>query len=217
MINPPDTEPEIDPRRLEILGAALEILREQGYEKTTMLAVAKRARASKETLYAWFGNKQRLFEEVIRAKADGMNRALLADLDGAPAAVLRRFGENLLTLLSSADSIAINRAAVAEAPRDPSFGAALAVHGRRRTGALMVRYLEGQRDAGRLSFTDPAGDVAGGPADAPERAFESFVGLLVGDAQVRMLTGAIAPLGPEEIAARAERATALFLRLYGNA
>jgi len=208
MTSPPDTEPEIDPRRLEILGAALEILREQGYEKTTMLAVAKRARASKETLYAWFGNKQRLFEEVIRAKADGMNRALLAELDGEPAMVLRRFGGNLLTLLSSADSIAINRAAVAEAPRDPSFGQALAAHGRQRTGALMIRYLEGQRDAGRLSFDDLAED--------PARAFESFVGLLVGDAQVRMLTGAIAPLDADEIAARAERATALFLKLYGK-
>ncbi|HYH17303.1 MAG TPA: TetR/AcrR family transcriptional regulator [Azospirillum sp.] len=204
MSNPPDSEPEIDPRRLEILGVAMEILREQGYAKTTMLAVAKRARASKETLYAWFGNKQRLFDEVIRAKADRMNRDLLAGLDGAPAVVLRRFGENLLTLLSSDDSIAINRAAIAEAPRDPAFGQALAAHGRQRTGALMIRYLEGQRDAGRLTFEDPA------------RAFESFVGLLVGDAQVRMLTGAIPPLGAEEIAARAERATVLFLRLYGN-
>jgi len=196
-----------DPRREEILRAAVDLLGELGYAKTTMLAVARRTSASKETLYAWFRNKQGLFTEVIRAQADRMNRELesaLADGAGAPEAVLRRFGENLLTLLSSFGSIAINRAAVAEAPTDAGFGRVLAEQGRNRTGALVIRYLQRERDAGRLDFDDAG------------RAFEAYVGLLVGDAQVRMLTGAIAPLEAEEIAARAEWATELFLRLFGR-
>lgn len=199
---------ESDPRREEILRVAVELLGELGYTRTTMLAVAKRASASKETLYAWFGNKQGLFTEVIGAQAARMNRgmeAALADGSETPEAVLRRFGENLLTLLSSDASIAINRAAIAEAPTDPGFGRVLAEHGRNRSGALVTRWLERERDAGRLAFADAG------------RAFEAYVGLLVGDAQVRMLTGAIPPLGPDEIADRADMATALFMHLFGPA
>ena len=117
--------------------------------------------------------------------------------------MLWRFGENLLALLCSEASIAINRSAVAEAPNDPGFGRVLAEQGRDRSGALVIRWLERERDAGRLDFDDAG------------RAFEAYFGLLVGDAQVRMLTGAVAPLDAAEIAARAGHATALFLRLYG--
>jgi AcrR family transcriptional regulator len=39
-----------------VLEAALELLVERGYRRTTMAAIAERATASKETLYAWFGD-----------------------------------------------------------------------------------------------------------------------------------------------------------------
>ena len=201
-----DSEKAPDPRRAEILAAAVALLSELGYEKTTMLAVAKRARASKETLYAWFGNKQGLFIEVIRAQAARTNRDLevaMADGGGTPDTVLRRFGDNLLTLLASDTSIAINRAAIAEAPHDASFGRVLAEQGRHRTGSLVLHYLERQREAGRLSFADAG------------QALDAFLGLLVADTQVRMLSGALPPMGPEEVTGRAERATAMFMRLFG--
>jgi AcrR family transcriptional regulator len=196
-----------DPRRAEILAVAVALLGELGYGKTTMLGVAKRARASKETLYAWFGNKQGLFTELICAQAARINgdlEAALGDVGDTPETVLRRFGEDLLTMLASEAAIAINRAAIAEAPRDGSFGRVLAEQGRNRTGALVIRYLERERDAGRLDF------------DNAERTFEALLGLLVGDSQIRMLTGALAPLEAAEIEARAERAAALFLRLFGT-
>ena len=63
---------------------------------------------------------------------------------------------------------------------------------------------ERERNAGRLDF------------DNAERTFEALLGLLVGDSQIRMLTGALAPLQAAEIEARAERAAALFLRLFGT-
>lgn len=209
MGDPADADDDgADPRRAEILAAAVAILAEQGYEKTTMLSVAKRAHASKETLYAWFKNKQGLFTELIRTQAARIDRDLetaMADVAGTPEAALRRFGENLLGLLASETAIAINRAAIAEAPRDSSFGRVLSEQGRERSGALLIRYLERERAMGRLAFDDAAD------------AFDAFLGLLLSDVQLRMLTGALHPLGPEAISRRAERATALFMTLFGTA
>src|SRR5580698_7447976 len=47
-------------RRKEILDAAFQEFSSKGYAGTSMEAIARRARASKETLYAWFQNKETL-------------------------------------------------------------------------------------------------------------------------------------------------------------
>ena len=52
-------------RREEILKVALSVLAERGYRGASMREIAVRAQASKETLYAWFGNKRGLFEELV--------------------------------------------------------------------------------------------------------------------------------------------------------
>ena len=70
------------PRRAHILDVAAKILAERGYRDTTMLEVARRASASKETLYAWFGDKLGLFEAVMRRNAGAVRLALNGHLDG---------------------------------------------------------------------------------------------------------------------------------------
>jgi AcrR family transcriptional regulator len=56
-------------REEEILDAVVEMLMENGYERLTMDAVAKRARASKATLYRRWESKQSLVvDAVIRSK-----------------------------------------------------------------------------------------------------------------------------------------------------
>jgi len=57
-------------REEEILDAVVDMLLESGYERLTMDAVAKRARASKATLYRRWQTKQSLVvDAVIRSKA----------------------------------------------------------------------------------------------------------------------------------------------------
>lgn len=195
-------------RRAAILDAAFELLTERGYAGTTMLAIAQRARASKETLYAWFGDKRGLFAALIARQAEGTNRGLtdaLADREADPVAVLEGFGAGILRLLLGARSVAINRAAASEAVRSRELGTLLIERGRKNTGALMVRYLEAQRAAGRLSFADA------------EDAFEVLLGLLLRDWQVRVLVGEMNPPPPEALPAHAHAAVALFMRLYGVA
>lgn len=162
-------------RRDEALDAAVEELAEHGYDATTMLGVARRAGASKETLYTWFGSKEGLFAAVIRREAATTNEnvARLLDGDHEPEEALVLLATNLLKLLTGPRSIAINRAAMSA----PRLASVLLEHGRHRTGPLVERYLQRLGDRGVL-------DVP-----APAEAFQAFYGLVIQDLQIRTLLG----------------------------
>ncbi len=51
--------------RNRILAAALELFSECGFSGATMDAVALKAKANKQRIYAYFGSKQQLFEAVV--------------------------------------------------------------------------------------------------------------------------------------------------------
>lgn len=196
-----------DERRVALLAAAREVLEEKGYAKASMLEIARRARASKETLYAHFGDKRGLFEALILANAEEVNATLTAALEqGAtarPDSVLPRFCRALLRLLLGEAALVVNRAAIAEASQEPDLGRLLVEKGRDTTLPRLLRWLEAQKAAGRLSFDD-AGEAA-----------ETLVALTVGDLQIRRLLGAAEMPSEADLKARAERAVRVFLRVYG--
>jgi len=198
-------EPDRAQRRDAILDAATAILREKGYRDTTMLDVARRVSASKETLYAWFGNKSGLFQAVIRRNASTVRSVLELHLDGnAPVEeALADVGRALASLLLGDGAVAINRAAISEARSEPVLARILIETGREATLPFFVRYLEQCRERGFLDFDDP------------REAAETFLGLLLGDKQVRRLLGAVDTPDAGEIEILAKRAASRFLRLYG--
>lgn len=193
-------------RRNEILDAAIEILVERGYRETTMLAVARRANASKETLYNWFGDKSGLFEAVIQRNAERLQSGIAPFLagEGEIDAFLTDFGIALLKLLLSESGLAINRAAISEASRDMSLSRALERSGRGATFPLVIDALRRYEARGVLKMGDPLD------------AGEMFLGLLARDLQVRALLGLQADLSDGEIRHRAERATEAFLHVFGT-
>ena len=202
----PPTDPASEPTRSdEILDAALALMAENGYRDTTMLQVATRARASKNTLYQHFPTKQALFAALVGRAAAAMNADITAALDGEAALepTLRQFGVHLLTLLTGPRSLAINRAAIAEAHVAPELAQALAAHGRDNTAPLVQRYFAAQVAAGRMRRVDGAD------------AIETFIGLLVGDLQVRLLWGVATPPDAAAIRRRAQRAAQRFVALFG--
>ena len=193
-----------DKRRDEIMNAAIEILSERGYRDASMLEVAKRASASKETLYAWFGDKRGLFESVIRRNAEAVQAVLARHLEGDASTerVLVDFGRALLELLLGDSAVAINRAAISEARSDPSLAQILASAGREATLPSFIRFLELCRERGALRI------------EAPSQAAEDFLGLLLADTQIRRLLGLFAAPKKAQFEARAVRAAKNFLRLY---
>ncbi len=197
---------EREARRQAVLDAALAELVEHGVDKMTMLSVARRAGASKETLYSWFGNRDGLLRALIERNADGSAERVEAALDAAnedgidPVETLVGYANGLLTLLTGDGSVALNRAARS----DPELAAVLLEGGRHRVGPVVERFLADQSAAGRLPLTIPV-----------DQAFELLYGLVVQDTQIRVLLGE-SPPAPDEIAARASVAVERFVRLMGE-
>jgi AcrR family transcriptional regulator len=67
--------------RTAVLDAARTLFVDQGYARTTIEAVARRARTSPETVYSTFGNKRSLLSELIDVSIAG---------DDEPVPILRR-------------------------------------------------------------------------------------------------------------------------------
>lgn len=186
-------------RRLEVIEAALAELVEHGVAAATMASIAKRAGASKETLYSWFENRDGLVAALIRHNADTSAARVQEALAGGEAslATLTGFGGNLLRLLTSPSSIALNRAAMTI----PSLADELLASGRHRVGPIVEAYLTRLDTAGLIGIDDPA------------KAFETFYGLVIRDTQIRCLLGEPAP-DSAAVEERAAAATAQFVALH---
>jgi len=193
-----------EPRREQILDVALKLLAERGYRDTTMLEVARRSSASKETLYAWFGNKTRFFQTLIAHNAEPFLQALHQHLDGDATveAALTGFGRRMAAHLLGDNAVAILRAAVSEASSDPSLADCLSGLVGEPIHAAFVRYLEQCHARGLLHVEDP------------DEAADAFVGLLLGDALIQRLLGVLDAPCEKDIEVRATRATRRFLRLH---
>jgi AcrR family transcriptional regulator len=168
---------EVEQRREQVLHAARDVLISRGFERTTMLEIAERCGASKETLYSWFGSKEGLYAELIAAAGADTASRLQSSLRRQDEATLRAFARSLLALLVSPWSIAENRAAMTS---DALAGLVLQ-HGRHAVGPVVERFLAQLDDAGVLIVPDP-------PA-----AFTELFGLVVRDTQIRVLLGEPVP------------------------
>jgi AcrR family transcriptional regulator len=150
-----------------------------------MSGVAARACSSKESLYVWFGSKEGLVAELIRRQSARTNTAVeLALTTDQPAReVLVGIATNLLNVLLSDTSLALNRAAMSS----PALAAILLQHGRHTTGPLVERYLAQLHREGLMQMDDPA------------EAFRLFYGLTIQDSQIRALLGEQPPNAPERV------------------
>jgi len=193
-------------RRREIMEAAYTVLGEVGYTATSMLTVARRARASNETMYNWFGSKQGLFqamvEENARAAAEILDEQLAAGGDIADS--LDRLGPALLRLVTGERAVALNRAAAADADDTDTLGRTIADSGRERIAPMLQQVFANATETGQLHCLDPA------------EAAELYISLLIGDLQIRRVIGVIPPPDETEIERRSKRARQLLTREYGG-
>jgi len=150
-------------RRQRILDAAVGVFAERGYSASSTAQIAAAAGSSKETLYAYFGDKA------------GLLRAALTSLVAAPSVSVtspalneRTTPEQFETLLHEAavslvgdlmqqPYLALARIVVAETPRDPSLADLFreAIAGRALSGIAGV-LREGQQHG----LVDPDVDLA---------------------------------------------------------
>lgn len=190
-----------DKRKLEIEKAALEVVRKRGYEGASMLNIAKAAKASNETLYRWYGDKQQLFLEIVKAEAATTNRALDEALAAPtpPDDILRQVGILLLGVLMGARSVALNRAAASDT--SGKLGAAISEGGRAQVFPKIVRLMARLTDAGLISP----------PSDDQAALWFSY--LLIGDLQTRRVIGTLPQPSRAKIEAHVDAALDGFYRM----
>lgn len=66
----------------KIMGAAISLLLQNGYERTTTASIAKRAGVNEVSVFRIFGSKQALFNEVYSRLATGPKRISMEELTG---------------------------------------------------------------------------------------------------------------------------------------
>lgn len=185
-------------RRLDVLDAAAHELVDRSYENVTMLGIARRAGASKETLYSWFGNKGGLLKELIEQDAATAQAAISAALGqpGPPPVVLVDGAYALLTRVTSATSVALRRAAVTS----PELGRHALRLEQEKVDPVIDSYMA--QLTGHSNYLIP--DIG-----SAHRMFRSMV---TSDLELRILLGQEAPT-ENELRARADTGVSRFLSL----
>jgi AcrR family transcriptional regulator len=155
-------------------------------------ADARETRASNETLYSWYDDKQGLFRALVARNAAEVRKLLESRMaeQHDPLKTLGLLGPKLLELLTGARAVALNRAAAADPTKE--LGAAIAQADRETIAPLIGQVLEDARARGQLAFQS-----------TPE-AVDLYLALLIGDLQVRRIIGREPQPAPE---AREERAS----------
>jgi AcrR family transcriptional regulator len=191
--------PGKETRRREILDAAFDEFSNKGYAGASMAAIARRAHASKETLYAWFENKETLFNTLFAARLEGMASRVVAvaELDPAPANVLPAIARDVMRFM-----LAIQPLTQAMSPGEPGDTAARLVGQTiREERERFVGYLLLCRDRGYIAFDDD-----------PFELVSLFVAMAEGEWTLRLGAGLLDELTEAMIEAHAQRVTRMFLK-----
>lgn len=191
-------------RQQQIEAAAYALLEARGYGGTSMQGIAKHARASNETLYNWYGDKQGLFQALVTRNAAEVKGHLEAELqtDHDALSILATLGPKLLDLLTGDRAVALNRAAAADGSGE--LGATLSRAGREAVFPLLEEVLLRARAEGQLTF-DETGEAVG-----------LYLDLLIGDLQIRRVIGRQPRPSHAARAARSERAVRHLHTLLGR-
>jgi len=188
-------------RRDDILDAALELLATGGLEAVTTTALARVARCSKDTLYVLFENRDAILAALVERQASQLNTTLQeSDVEASPLDRLKLISTQLLKLLTSQASLAINRAALSDASGDLSR--ILITAGKERSAPKIMAAIEALDRKGVIRTPDLLD------------AYRTLYGLLIGDRQILALHNAYEPA--EDAETIAVRAVERLVRLYAS-
>lgn len=188
--------------RDEILDAAADLLLTDGYGRTSIEAIAKRAGISKRTFYHRFSDKAAVFDAVVRRLVDRLRPTEFASL------LKGRTIEDVLLQLAGAilraslvpEALALHRVIVAEATRFPELAAIVNAQGARQEAVERIAtLLEREADARNLSV------------DNARFAAEQFLQMVV-SAPLRRALGLGSPMTAPELDAWARDTVTLFLK-----
>ena len=190
-------------KRAAILEAAKHLFPKNGFEGTSMDAVAAEAGVSKLTVYSHFGGKEALFVEVVRCKCEGLLPGILfrVDVHAPVRGQLLGIARAFFDLMMSDEALGMHRTLVASSQQSPKLAKLFWEAGPIQVQAALADMLQKEVAAHQLDIADT------------RRAASQFFSLLKGEHHARMLFGCGQP-SPEEAGAHLEAAVDMFLRAY---
>lgn len=187
-----------------ILTAAEEVFLAKGFERGNLDDVAKKAGASKATIYAHFGDKVGLFRAIMANRTDvistpitqaGITRAAVED-------VLRSFGLNFLKTLTSPIALKFYKLIIANGALFPELGRMWFENGPRIVIGKLAAFLRDRTAKGELDIADP------------DSAAEMFLMSLRGTLHMQALLHMIEPPFDEAIAAKVNASVDMFMKAH---
>ena len=191
-------------KRDAIARAAVTLFASDGYERTSVDAIAAEAGVSKRTVYSHFGDKESLFLSVVRETYEGM-LARIGEIvsrvqwdHDLPGALTLCATEITRSIFRAPDRATLARLLMTEAPHFPDVIDLLHT---REIAPIIAEPLEKLAAAGRLAITDS------------RQAAEHLAALTLGQVSSRSLMGTV-PLGEDEMARLISSGVQVFLRAY---
>ncbi|MCK9535561.1 MAG: TetR/AcrR family transcriptional regulator [Pseudomonas sp.] len=193
-------------KRAAILDAAQVLFLRQGYEGSSMDAIALEANVSKLTVYNHFTDKERLFCAAIEAKCTTQLSQLFASpTDSAPDNLrecLLAIAHSFQALVDSPESLAMHRLIISHALSNPALS-----HLFYEATALplihkMEQLLTAIHNAKQLEITQP------------KHAAEHFFSLLKGSRNLQLLVGYQTATVSANVHQHIEDVVDLFIKAY---
>jgi TetR/AcrR family transcriptional repressor of mexJK operon len=141
-------------RERAILDAALRVFAATGYSGAKMDDVATEAGVTKPTLYSYFPSKESLFQAMMLGKRDVMLDVFEHPSQDGMVADLLVFAWAYADTVMRPEMLSLARLIIGEVQRFPEIGRAYQASGPDHLLRGIMRYLEGQRGAGRLVFEE---------------------------------------------------------------
>jgi TetR/AcrR family transcriptional regulator, mexJK operon transcriptional repressor len=194
------------PKGEAIAQAALRLFLRDGYERTSVDAIAAEAGVSKRTVYNRYGDKENLFLSVLRDTYDSMMatfRVITEKHLGEVTDVqqdLTAFARDVaVTMTTAPDRIALVRLIVSEAPFFPAL--IRQEQGETTMHGSLTAWMARLAAQGRLAITDPA------------EAAEHLVALTINRINARTMFGVV-PVSDAEVERIVTGGVAAFVRAY---
>lgn len=191
-------------KRAAILQAGKRLFPRQGFDGTSMDAIANEAGVSKLTVYSHFNDKETLFKEVIRAKCEEQLPAelFLADLRGPIRGQLMTIARAFFRLIASDEAVALHRMITAQTQQSAKLAEMFWEAGPKRLQDSFEEFLRAEIAGGQLEIPDP------------RRATGQFFCLLKGELHARMMCGCCEPFTDTDVEEHLEATVDMFLRAY---
>lgn len=196
--------PKDQAKRQAILDAAQSLFLSNGYDGSSMDAIAAEAGVSKLTVYNHFTDKETLFSAAVAAKCTSQLPEGLFELtsDVSIEKVLMNIGRAFHTLINSRESIELHRVMVSLSTQESKLPEMFFQAGPQTLIDKMTRLLTQANSSGTLKV------------ETPQLAADQFFCLLKGTSNFALLIGCRSAHSPQEAELHVSDCVKMFIRAY---